>query len=73
MRTPQTGSEIFPRLNDLPLSRSERELGNAYIHEGELIGDFLCRALESIRSAVGHGTGDETPAATSISAKPVKH
>ena len=57
MHTRETGSGIFPRLNDLPLSRSERELCNAYMQEGELIGDFLCRALESIRSAVGHGSG----------------
>ena len=73
MHTPHTGSEIFPRLNDVPLSRSERELGNAYLHEGELIGDFLCRALESLRSAVGHGAADVTHAAKSISAKTVKH
>lgn len=73
MHTTPADSGIFPRLNDLHLSRSERLRINAYLHDGELIAGFLCRALEGLRAAVGHGSGDVTRAAKAMSAKPVKH
>lgn len=73
MHTTKSGSEIFPRLNDLHLSSSERVRITAYMHDGELIGDFLCRAMEGIRAAVGHGSCNIAHAAKAASAKPLKH
>jgi len=73
MQTTKAGTEVFARLNDLHLSRSERLRINAYMHDGEVIGDFLCRAMEGIRAAIGHGSHSVAHAAKSVTAKPLKH
>ena len=74
MNTTPADSEIFPRLNDLHLSRSERARINAYMHDGELIGDFLCLAADSLLAVIGHGSRHVADAAKAASAKqPLKH
>lgn len=53
MHTTQSGSAIFGRIDELHLSRSERLRINAYMHDGELIAEFCCRALANIQSGAG--------------------
>jgi len=49
---PQTRSGTFGRLEDLHMSRSERQHVYAYIHDGERIADISSRAYAGIRSGV---------------------
>jgi len=51
--TSQGHSGVFSRMDDLPLSRRERLRVNAYMHDGELIAEFICRVLAYIHSGTG--------------------
>jgi len=66
MGSAQIKHDMFYRLNDIPLCESERELGNAYIEEGEHIADLSCRALANIRSGFVHAEHGAVDLARSV-------
>lgn len=75
MRTAQYKSDVFYRLNDLPISQGERECMNAYIQEGEHIADLCSRALTRIGSGItlgAHGLHNLAHAVKSVFAKPAR-
>lgn len=50
MHTTQFGSAVFTRVDQLHMSRSKRLRVQAYVHDGEVIAEFLCRAQAGVRS-----------------------
>ena len=69
MRTTDTGTEIFFRLNEVPLSKSDRRYANAYLQEGEHIAELFSGATTGIAhlfSSLEHGIKE-------IFVKPIKH
>lgn len=76
MHTTQIRSGIFGRADDVRMSRCERLRVNVYMQDGELIAEFLCRALASIRSGIalaGHGAGSLARGVKAMFVRPVKH
>ena len=69
MRTTDSGNEIFFRLNEIPLSKSDRRYAHAYLQEGEHLAELFSGAASGLAhafSSVEHGVKE-------IFAKPVKH
>jgi hypothetical protein len=69
MRNADTGTEIFFRLNEIPLSKSDRRYADAYLQEGEYIAELFSGASTSVAHAfgsIGHGV-------KAVFAKPVRH
>lgn len=69
----QIGSGISARVDDLHLSKSERLRAYAYMHDGELIAELLCRALTSARALAllaAHGAGTLAHAIKALFVKP---
>lgn len=52
MPTPQFGSPVFGRVDQLHMSRSKRLRVHAYVHDGEVIAEVLCRAQAGVRGLV---------------------
>ena len=72
MYTSEIRSDIFSRVNDLHMSNSERLRINAYMHDGELIAEFLSRALAGVARA-GHAVSSLAHSVKSAFAKPARH
>lgn len=76
MSASQIGSGISARVDDLHLSKSERLRAYAYMHDGELIAELLCRALASARSVTllaAHGACSLAHAVKAIFVRPAGH
>lgn len=69
MHTTQFGTGTFGRIEDLHLSRSERLRINAYIHDGEVIAEFLSRVVAGVR----FGAGSLARAVKALFAHPARH
>lgn len=50
IHTPQAGSAVSSRLDDLHLSKRERLRVDAYMHDGERIADLICSTQAHIQS-----------------------
>jgi len=72
MQTAQTRSDIFSRVNDLRMSKSERLRVIAYMQDGELIAEFFSRALAGVALA-GHGVSSLAHGVKAAFAKPARH
>ena len=69
MRTTDTSREIFFRLNEVPLSKSDRRYADAYLQEGEHIAELLSGAS----TAVAHAYSSISHGVKAMFAKPVRH
>ncbi|MBE0619120.1 MAG: hypothetical protein IH605_00865 [Burkholderiales bacterium] len=72
MHTTHIDSDIFSRVNDLPMCKSERQRVSAYIHDGEVIGELLCDAFTGLAHA-GHGISRLAHDVKAVFAKPARH
>ncbi len=72
MHTAHIRSDVFSRVNALHMSENERLRINAYIHDGELIGEFISRALAGAALA-GHALGRLAHGVKTVFAKPARH
>ena len=69
MRSTNTGTEIFFRLNEIPINKSDRQYAQAYLQEGEYLAELFSGASAHVAhavSSIGHGV-------KSMFAKPVRH
>lgn len=72
MHTTHISPDVFSRLNELHLSKSERLRAIAYMQDGERIAGFISRALAGVALA-GHGVGSLAHSVREMFAKPARH
>ena len=72
MHSRDTGQDVFFRVNDLHVNKNERLRIAAYMHDGELIGEFLSGAYAGITHA-GHGLSTLAHDVKELFVHPLRH
>lgn len=72
MHTTPMSSDVFSRLNELHLSKSERLCAIGYLHDGEHIAAFFSGALAGV-AAAGHAVSSLAHSLKALFARPARH